>query len=152
MIEKLRTRIAASMKPGTKDETSILHVLMGEMQKKSITKEGPDFHKIVRSLVENNNDAIAAVNSKWMTVTIGCEESTQCLDTKDKLEAENKILQEFLPVYMSKDEIKVALQSMLTTLKEAKSSGQATAFAVKYLKDRSVEGGTVKEAVEELRQ
>jgi uncharacterized protein YqeY len=147
MIEKLRTQIAEAMKAGDKTRMSILRVFMGELQKANITTEGPEATKIARKLVESNNEAIDIILKKWEN-TPGQSEKHHVFG----LQAENKVLQEFLPTYLSKDEIKVALQPMLEQIKGCKSSGQATGVAMKHLKDRPVEGGTVKQAIEELRQ
>ena len=139
MIEMLRTKIAEAMKAGRKTEMGILRVLLGELQSKDITDDAPA-RKVVRTLMQNNQEAIR-ISGEAMKP-----------EQREQLELENKVLQAYLPNYLSKDEIKVALQPMLQAIKEARNEGQATGFAIRYLKDRPVDGTTVKEAVAELRQ
>jgi protein involved in sex pheromone biosynthesis len=69
------------------------------------------------------------------------------------VEEENRILSVLLPQYLTKSEILEKIVDIQNDIKGAKNEGVATGLAMKLLKGLKlpVEGDTVKQAVQELR-
>lgn len=146
MMESLRARITAAMK-ARNPEKDILRVYLGKLQEIE-SKEGSDkltderCIAVARNIINGNNDAIASVVS---------EGKTPPAEWKSKLEAENVVMQTFLPNYLTADEIKAAIDpATVEGIKKAQNDKAAMGVAMKFFKtkpDLKVEGNTVKDVV-----
>jgi hypothetical protein len=142
----LRDRIAKA--PFKSKERDILKVVLGELQLKAASGKVSDetSHNFVKSMIKNNTEKVLAVLKLDDPRRAGIEE-------------ENKVLQSLLPKYLTVDEAETALREatdppgLVEEIQKAKSEGQATGVAMKYLKGHgmNVEGETVKTVVSKLR-
>jgi uncharacterized protein len=144
ILEQIKVRIKESMKAKTSDK-DILRVFLGKLQQieadegvAKVTDERAA--SVARNLIKGNNEGMSP------------EGKTPPPEFVAKLQAENKVLESFLPNYLSADEVKAALEAdadTMTSIHSAKNDGQATGIAMKFFKskDSKVEGNTVKEVV-----
>lgn len=141
--QTLRDRISKA--PFRSKEKDLLKVVLGDVQQKSASGKVSDEQGlgIVKSMIKNNVEKVL--------VHLKEDDPRHAVIVE-----ENKILASLLPTYLTVDEVKELLakyDSMVSDLKAAKSEGQATGIAMKYLKsvNAQVEGDTVKQAVQQLR-
>lgn len=140
--QTIRDRI--SKVPFRSREKDVFKVVLGEVQQKSATGPVSDEQgqNIVKAMVKNNVEK----------VLVHLKDGDP---RRAAVEEENSILSSLLPTYLTEDEIVERLTDAALTdqLKAAKSEGQATGLAMKYLKGLAlaVEGDTVKQAVAGLR-
>jgi len=137
--EKIRKRMAEV--GYASDEAKHLRTVLGELQ---LEQNRPGF---------NENKALGVIKR----FIAGNEETRGYLkegdDRLERLAWEDVILKTFLPSYLTSDEIKVILESVVDDIVSADNEGKAIGLAMKHLKtaNASVEGGTVKSVVQELR-
>ncbi len=136
LLETMRTQVKEAMKAGPTAEVtkSILSQIISEAQRLNVADD-EDLHKIVRKLVEGNDE----------TLRLG--------GPNPRLEEENQILKTYLPRTLSVQEIRGSLEAVADQMRAAKSSGQATGIAMKHLKSlgSSANGKDVTLVVEEIR-
>jgi uncharacterized protein YqeY len=128
-------------------ERDILRVYLGKLQEIE-SREGGDkltddrCIAVARNIINGNNDAIQSV------ITEG---KTPPAEWKEKLDAENAVMQTFLPNYITADEIKAAFDTAtVEAIKKAQNDKAAMGVAMKFLKSKpelKVEGNTVKDVV-----
>ena len=144
LIQTMKDRVIAAMKSQNEIEKNILRVALAECSaiESSPTQGGKELsdqqvHKVFRKLIQSN------------TETIGYSSG----DGKLKLEEENRILNEFLPQFLSREDIKQKLSSIADQIEVAKG-GQAVGIAMKFFKTSgdSVDGNDVKSVVEEIQK
>jgi uncharacterized protein YqeY len=139
--EALRSRIN-STKFGSA-ERNLLKVVLGDVQLAAARGRINDetCFGIVKKLIKGNEESLGHMSPD---------------DTRrNQYLEENKVLQTLLPRYLTVEEIKNRLtqDSMIDSLKSAKSEGQAVGVAMSHLKKANlvIEGDTVKAAVQLLR-
>ena len=108
----------------------------------------------VKTLISQNEEEIETRNGR---VKVKDENGVETIRTVAitgqeneirRLQAENEILKEFLPDFLSADRIKEILQQHQAEINAAKNAGAATGVAIKLLKPHgAVEGQTVKDVV-----
>lgn len=139
--KKIRDKITE--KGFSSDEGKFLRVVLGEVQ---LEQNRPGFKEekslgVIKKMIAGNNETLGYL-------------------TKDDsrfgaLEAENELLQQFLPSYLSEDEIEESIKAagVDSEIVSAGNEGQAMGLAMKHFKMAGlvVEGGTVKSVVERLR-
>lgn len=137
--QKLRERLSKA--PFRSREKELLKVVLGEVQLKSATAPVTEEqgNSLVKSMIKNNVEKVLVHLKEGDERRIGVLE-------------ENKILESLLPSYLTADEIEAKLNTdidLVIQIKAAKSDGQATGLAMKFLKAQNcnVEGDTVKQVV-----
>ncbi len=139
--QTLRDRINKA--PFKSTERDLLKVVLGEFQLKAATLKVTDEMAIaiVKKMVKANDETLGH---------LGQDDAR-----RKQYEEENQILQTLLPSYLTVDQIlaKLSEGGLTEEVKTAKSEGQATGVAMRHLKsaNASVEGETVKQAVQKLR-
>lgn len=133
LINKIRQEIENAVRSGDTIKRDILKLVLGESQLKNVDDD-KSVVKIVKKIIQSNEE----------TLKVGPNE---------KLTQENSILIVFVPVPLSKEELKVKLADIAVRLREAKNDGQATGMSISHLNRLGVifEGGDVAEAVKEIR-
>jgi len=101
---------------------------------------------VAKSIIKGNKEAVQAVIDEGRTPPD---------EWKAKLEAENTVMESFLPTYLTAEQVTVALTEDADTLdkiKKANNDGAATGVAMKFLKakDLKVEGNIVKDVVKAI--
>lgn len=150
ITEQVRNRIKEAMR--TKNpEKDILRVFLGKLQQIEADEGAAKLtdercHAVARSIIKGNREAVA---------TLEAESKPVPQDWREKLEAENKVLESFLPAYLSAQEIETVLRNdaeAFGKIASAANEGAATGVAMKTLKAKGlqVEGNTVKEVVKTL--
>ena len=142
LIDEIKARMFKAMKAGSKVETEILRVAVGEITTDAARpgKKGDDEEAlaIIRKIVKSNEETVSALG----------EDSRKAV-----LQEENRILQELLPQSLTEDQILEALAGVSEQLKAAGNDGQATGIAMKQLKAAGsvVNGKDVSAAVRRIR-
>ena len=138
--EKIQSEFIAARKARNEVKRTILSVLVGEIQSQEALK-GPitdkEVESKIRKLVVCNKETIAANSNSEKAIV---------------LDEEIKILESFLPKYLSVSQIKIAFQEILEQLK-SEPEGKAMGLAMKFFKEKnlSVLGDDVKQAIKELK-
>jgi uncharacterized protein YqeY len=141
-IAEVRARVTAAMRERDELTKSILRVVLGDLQATESRQNGrltqEQGAQVVRKLIKSNEE------------TIGL---TADAATKQRLEAENRVLAALLPQTLSVDDIIEALDPVVPQIRAAGNDGQATGVAMKHLKSAGavVEGKDVAAAVKQLR-
>lgn len=137
LYDILKNKLTEVRRANLTVEKNVLSVVLGDCdtykaRHGSITDE--QVEKIIRKLIENNQDSL--------TKRADCA-----------LEQENAFLKTILPKSLSKEEIRVSLNEIIDSIKEAKSTGMATGIAMKFLKSKDLKasGTDVSSLVEEIR-
>jgi uncharacterized protein len=141
LIEEIKKRALLAMKARNTVEKEVLRVALGEIQVAEARASGisdDEIHAIIKKLVKSNQE----------TLELSAND-----EQKRILSEEIAILESLLPQTLSVEEIVERLDGLAQELRAAKSSGQATGLAVKYLKssNASVNGKDVAVAVERIR-
>jgi len=143
LTETIRSQFNVSLKERNEVKKSILRVVLGDLStlesrsgKKASDEE---VKRVLKKIVEGNTETLQYLKPEHPSYV--------------KLTAENHILNSLLPKSLSKQEIKEALSDLLEEIKSAKSDGQATGMAMKFLKQagKEVDGNTVSETIKEVR-
>lgn len=137
--EMLRDRIAKS--PYGSAERNLLKVVLGDLQQKvtgSVTDEVA--HAVVKKIIKGNDESLGYLPQ-------GDARRAQYL-------AENEILADLLPKYLTADQIRESLEAAGIDVKSMPNEGQATGKAMQHFKAKNapVEGQTVKEVVQAIRK
>ena len=145
LVEQIKTQMIAAMKGKRDVEKNILRLVMGEVQtlesrqNKSLTDE--NVYSIIRKLVQKNEETLELVQD----------------DRKDKLLAENEVLNTLLPKTLSQEEIEAWFLNhndpLFEMIRDARAEGQAIGIAMKALKadSQDVLGDDVKAVVVKIR-
>lgn len=144
LVEDMKKRVIESMK--SKDEVTrdVLRVAISDIDAAANTKEqggkpltDGQIQKIIANIIKGNTETLQYATGAM----------------KEKLEKENQILEAYIPKTASVAEITEKLESLKPKILEAKSSGQATGIAVKYLKEQGLtaDGNDVRAVVEQIR-
>lgn len=145
LLTDLREQLKRSMKDRDQQKTNICRMVVAEIERQppcgtESAQRQLEF-RVVRKLIEGNTETL-----KYMPVND---------DRYGPLVWENEFLSALLPKTLSAAEIKAMLLGApnLEAIKTAKSDGQATGEAMKFLKSQSaeVQGGDVQAAVKEIR-
>jgi uncharacterized protein YqeY len=128
----------AAMKSGNTIERDVMRLIKGECDTETAKTGKPatdeSVAKVVRKLVESNAETL-----KLMAETAEKEKETgrevTVPERKAILEKETEILSSLLPKTLTILEIQCILTSKIDDIKAAKSDGQATGLAVKFLKE-----------------
>jgi uncharacterized protein YqeY len=181
LLETIRSEMTAAMKGGPEKEVTktILRQVISEAQRLNITGD-EDIHKVIRKLVEGNEEAMRIPVVGWATTLVrkafeevkAAEDKGESPKVEDvvrklvegnldglkkamnpRLALENEILQKHLPRMLHIEEIRTSLTHVADEIRAAKSSGQATGVAMKYFKltGSSVNGKDVAMVIEEIR-
>ena len=134
---KIKDRIKECMKESNSIELGILRIIIGEVQrstKATITDE--DVEKVLRKLREAASENLKLSDSN-----------------SAKFSREIEIYDSYLPKTLNLDEVFNALKDIEDEIKDAKSDGQATGLAMKYLKEKGCKilGKDVSETVRKIR-
>ncbi len=145
MLNNLKEKLTIARKTGMKLPMMLLQVIIGEVatQQGRSGKELTDvqIENIIRGIVTKNNESLVMMAGK------GYEEKEM------QIKSENSYLNLLLPQTLTVTEIKIALVSIIESLKTANNSGMATGIAVKFCKLNGLKvlGEDVKIAVEQIR-
>lgn len=137
--EQIRASVIAATKARNDSVKNILKVILGEIDTQEARQTKPladdDIHKIIRKTVQ------------------GLEEMLQYKPGDSKLETEKRTLEELLPKMLDSAGILLVLKDKIEELKNAKSDGQATGIAMKFLKEQkhSIDGNEVAQVVKGIR-
>ena len=120
LIEQVKNMLAAANLEKDELKKNILKVLLGETQRLHSQPDDKQVMGIVRKMIESNSQMLEyAVENKKLT---------------DKLNAENTILGELLPVMATEEEIKAVLVT-LPVMEAGQKEGQIIGMSVKKLND-----------------
>jgi uncharacterized protein YqeY len=139
LTDKLKSDLTQAMKSGNSVKKDILRVVFGELGRSSFPKLGDeDVIKAIRKVVAGNNETIGLMS--------------ECAE-RDRLLAENDILNQYLPKILNLNDTKLALTLTFSEIRLADDLGKAVGMAMKFLKESrlTVDGHIVKQAVIELR-
>lgn len=142
LLDEIKKQMFSAMKAKDEVKKEILRVAVGEItteQARGQKEFGDDqVVKILKKLVKSNHESIAA----------GLQG-----EQKERLQAENKVLEAFLPKSLSVEQIVEALSAVTEPIKQAAGDGPATGIAMKHLKASGamVDGRDVSQAVKKLR-
>lgn len=150
-VEQIRARITKAMKEKN-PEKDILRVFLGKLQQIEADEGAAKLTDdrcaaVARSIIKGNKDAFTTVTQ--------ASRNAPDEEWKARLEAENKVMESFLPDYLDADEIAglvMSHQDVLDAIRKANNEGQATGVAMKFFKskDLKVEGNTVKEVAKQI--
>jgi len=146
ILEVLKSKLTEARKAGRSAELPILQVVLGEAStaeaRSGKAPSDEEVEKIIRKTMLGNQETMGLMKQHGRTG-----------DEYTKLEAENTLLQTFLPKTLSVAEIVAELAAVADAIKGAKSDGQATGVAMKHLKGRGLKvlGDDVTAAVKQVR-
>lgn len=124
LIERVKNMLAAANLEKDELKKNILKVLLGETQRLHSQPDDKQVMGIVRKMIESNSQMLEyAVENKKLT---------------DKLNAENAILGELLPVMATEEEIKAVLVT-LPAMDSGLSEREFIPLAFKYLQSIKLE-------------
>ena len=133
--EKIKERIILAMKAKNEIEKNILRVALGDIQSFS-SKNGSIAEeneiKIISSIIQKNKETMDLLHDKSNENTL-----TENLKEKaivEKLSAENVILKDLLPEFMTEREILDFILSMKDKIENIKNVGQVIGLVIKSLK------------------
>lgn len=139
LLSKIRSDIRTAMLSRDELRKNVLRVVVGEVQRKTGAESDEDVIRVIKKLIEGNNESIS-YNKDSRALTI-----------------ENEILSTYLPEMWTVERIKMHFSVLSDTtifdIVGAKNEGAAMGIAMKSLKSRnaSVESKDVKTVVQELR-
>ena len=138
LIDDIKKRMFKAMKAGETVEKEILRTAIGEVTSTGETATDERVTKTLTKLVKSNRE----------TLTVSPDEAQ-----KEILLREIGILETFLPVALTPDEISAALAPVADQIRAAKGDGPAVGVAMKHLKsvEAVVSGQDVRAAVSALR-
>lgn len=141
LVDEIKKQVAVAMKSGDATARDVLRLALGEIQMAEARNNAP----------ASEEEATAAVRK-----LIKSNEETLRLTTDDRATAlrhEIEVLSALLPKGLSVEDIVKVLAPEHDALKAAKSDGQATGVAMKFLKaaGHAVSGNDVGAAVKQIR-
>ena len=138
IITDVREAISKAFKAGDKDTTSLLRVVVGEVQQKGDESDAA-VEAIMRKMIKNNNETISVLDPQSPDIA--------------NLNKENSLLDNFLPKTMTEEEVVDFITAEGIDVAATKSVGQAVGLVMKAAKKagKTVQGNAVKAAVERLR-
>lgn len=155
LIAQVQTRLTQAMKASDAPAKSACRMLLGKLQTSNQTTD-EQVISATKSLIKQNVDEIETrkghvpmPDGTVKEVVVTAEQQAAIPD----LEAQNAVLNSFLPSFLSADRIKEILTLPLhqAEINAARNAGAATGLALKMLKPHgAVEGATVKEVVASL--
>jgi len=144
--DQIKERIKQAMRDRNTLERDILRVALGDMQTQEARGTEPLADeaacKIIRKIIKSNGETLDAGPNDTV---------------RQKLEAENTILDTLLPKTLSEQEVTAALEPVADAIKAAGNDGQATGVAMKHLKSTDavvsgeISGATVAAVVRKIR-
>lgn len=142
----MKARLIQAMKANNEFEKNILRVALSQVE--SIQSAGTgtldekQVESILRKVKQNNVEFLATYAGKYSDAQ------------KQKLEEENKILDQLLPELLTLDEIYQHLQGIVSELKAVPKDGIAVGMAVKLFAKANLKasGNDIKTVVEKIRQ
>lgn len=146
ILEMLKAKSLEARRANREIEKNILMVAINEIYaptRKEVAEPLPNDEQqavIIRKIIKSNEQMLAGAPAAKV-------------ELRAKLEAENKILADFLPKVLSKEEIKERLQQgMMTMLKDMPNIGKAKGLAIQFFKSENLEvsGKDVSDVVQEL--
>src|SRR5262245_29859979 len=146
ILEALKAKLTESRKAGRSADLPVLQVVLGEASmaeaRSGRVPNDEEVEKIIRKTILGNQETMGLMKERNMTG-----------EAYTKLEAENALLQTFLPRTLSVAEIVTELAAVADAIKGAKNDGQATGAAMKHLKGKGLKvlGDDVAAAVKQLR-
>jgi len=149
LADQIKTAMFQAMKDKDKIAKEILRLASGEIQSAESRKgrglTEAEVEQVLRKLIKSNKETMDNATDNLI------EEEAQVV--KNVLIQEIEVLEKFLPKTLSQEEIKEKLQSVVDDIREAKSDGQATGVAMKFLKSSGalVQGNDVSAVVSALR-
>jgi len=147
LINNIKKQIIIAMRSGDPVERDILRLVVGESQTQN-KFDDDSVYRVIKKLIESNKQTAQKFTER---------DGAEALEQVNKLCQENGVLYELLPSTLSAQEIKKRLvdssSTILFEIGEAKSNGQATGLAMKFLKQAgcNVDGSDVSNVVKELR-
>jgi uncharacterized protein YqeY len=146
ILEALKAKLTESRKAGRSADLPVLQVVLGEASmaeaRSGRVAGDEEVEKIIRKTMLGNTETMALMKERGIQG-----------DQFTKLEAENALLQTFLPKTLSVAEIVTELGAVADAIKGAKNDGQATGAAMKHLKGKGLKvlGDDVTAAVKQMR-
>lgn len=142
LVEEIKKQVTLAMKSGDTVARDILRLALGEIQtaeaRSNVAATEDEAIAALRKLIKSNEETLG--------LTTDAERSAA-------LTREVEVLSALLPKRLSVEEIVAALASEQDAIRSAKSDGQATGTAMKYLKKSGADaaGNEVGEAVKRIR-
>lgn len=143
--EQIQQSVKDSLKSGERGAVSALRVVLGEIQEIE-SREGKEaseerVHKIIQKQIEGNNDL---------------KKHTSSPDITESVDNANKLLEAFLPKYMSSDEIVDYVKQdrdLHNQIIESDGEGPATGVLMKAAKQKglNIQGKEAKEAIYKIK-
>lgn len=155
LVAQVQARLTQAMKAGDGPAKSACRMLLSKVQT-SNTVSDDQVISATKSLIKQNGDEIEARRGKVRMPDGSIKEVAVTADQQaaiPDLEAQNVVLNSFLPSFLSADKIRevLSLPLHLSEIKACKNAGAATGTAIKILKPHgATEGGTVRQVVAEL--
>lgn len=140
LLETLKADIRTAVKANDKIRRDVLKYVVSEVEAldpKKLTEES--IYKLMNKTILANNECIS----------MGCAN-----DVKDKLLNEVIILQSYIPKTLSFNDLTAFQFDLKEVILGAKSDGQATGLAIKWLKENTdflIDGTVVTSYIKELR-
>jgi hypothetical protein len=146
--ETLKDQIKQAMRDKDRVRRDILKLALSEITSKSamgeVTQEQAE--KLVRKIVENNHESIAALAKR---------DSGDDREKLEQLKVENEILEELLPKEWSTQDVQTFIEkeNLAEPIAAANNDGQAMGIAMKALKSAgaAAKGNVVNQVIRSLR-
>lgn len=138
LIDDLKKRMFEAMKNKDTITKEIVRTAIGEVTATGAEATDERVLSVLKKLAKSNEETRSMATDPGTIAT---------------LEAELRVLRQFLPSSMSVEQIKAVLAAVVDQLRAAGNEGQAMGVAMKSLKSQgaTVESQDVKEAVKQLR-
>lgn len=148
LVDTLRTQIKQAMRDKDSVRRDILKLALSEITSQAamgeVTEERAE--KLVRKIVENNQESIAALAKR---------DSGSDREKLEQLECENKILEELLPKEWSVADVQSFIEKagLAESIAAAQNDGQAMGIAMKAIKSEgaAARGNVVNQVIRSLR-
>jgi len=152
-LESFRETLHQSMKDKDVVRTSVYRMLIGEIERSKVALDESKVEKLIRKIIENNNETLEILNAKALTSNENV--------LKNKIIDESALLNAILPKTLTLKKIKSIivcseLKEKLDTKNPEKpnkiTKGEAIKLCMNYFKEKSlsVSGKDVTTAIEEL--
>jgi uncharacterized protein YqeY len=122
LVDALKSKLLDAMRAKKETEKDILRVSLSEIETAEVRQGGiteEQRYSILRKIISNNEQVIQ----------VSPDNKTRC-----KLLDENTILTSFLPIQLSKQQVRELLEGIVGNLKERPNDGLAIKFAIDALK------------------
>lgn len=153
LMKQVQARLLTAMKAADAPAKNACRMLLSKVQTGGVAPTDEQVISATKSLIKQNAEDIEARKGR---VTMPDGTVKEVAVTADQqaaipdLEAQNGVLNSFLPTFLTADKIREILSLPLhqSEINAAKNAGAATGVAIKILKPHgAVEGVTVKEVV-----